>query len=174
MGQRLCAWLSGCHRVASQSVCASVWLLGLVCGATEAGGTYNMKQPSLSYNCVVSLDAGWNVGLGGIHPIHVHNEQHESPASVIKWQVIFWRFGFDWNPKFLNVLSQLFLLHIFIVILVFLSYLFKNFPSGIPSVFLRLILFFLPFPQWVSFTNLSWPTPLCCPGRADKSDTQVK
>lgn len=43
-----------------------------------------MKQPSLSYNYVVSLDAGWNVGLGGIYPIHVHIEQCESPVSVIK------------------------------------------------------------------------------------------
>lgn len=73
MGQRVSEWLSGCHRVASQSVCASVWLLG-----------WFVEQPSLSYNCVVLLDAGWNVGLGGIHPIHVHNEQHESPASLIK------------------------------------------------------------------------------------------
>lgn len=71
----------GCHRVASQSVCASVRFLGLVCGA--AGGDDNMKQPSLSYNHVVSLDLGWNVGLGGIHPIHVHIEQ-PNPQSVIK------------------------------------------------------------------------------------------
>lgn len=73
---------SGCHWVASQSVCASVWLLGLVRGATV--GDDNMKQPGLSYNCVVSLDVGWNVGLGGIHPIHVHIKQHQSPVSVLK------------------------------------------------------------------------------------------
>lgn len=42
-----------------------------------------MKQPSVSYNCVFLLDAGWNVGLGGIHPIHVHIKQYESPARVI-------------------------------------------------------------------------------------------
>lgn len=82
MGHCVCVRLSGCHRVASQSVCASVWLLGLVCGAT--GEDNDMRQPSLNYNCVVSLDVSWNVGLGGIHPIHVHIEQHESLVSVIK------------------------------------------------------------------------------------------
>lgn len=30
-----------------------------------------MKQPSLSYNCVVSSDAGWNFSMVGFHAIHV-------------------------------------------------------------------------------------------------------
>lgn len=44
----------------------------------------NMKQPILNYNYVVSLDVGWNVGLGGIYSIHVHIEEHESQVSIIK------------------------------------------------------------------------------------------
>lgn len=61
-----------------QTVCASVWLLGLVCSAT--GGDNNMKQPILNYIWVVTLDVGWNVGLGGIYPIHMQSEQQESQS----------------------------------------------------------------------------------------------
>lgn len=62
IGQCISARLSGSHQIASQSVCASVWLLGLVCGAMR--GDNGLKQPSLNYNYVVSLDMDWNVGLG--------------------------------------------------------------------------------------------------------------
>lgn len=52
-----------------------------------------MKQPSLNYNWVVSLDVGWNVGLGGMHHIHVHIKQHDSPAGLIKGHIFFRCFG---------------------------------------------------------------------------------
>lgn len=66
MGQCISARLSGSHQIASQSVCAA---FGVSLWSNE--GDNGVKQPSLNYNCVVLLDADWNVGLGEKHHIHL-------------------------------------------------------------------------------------------------------
>lgn len=44
-------------------------------------GDNDMNQPILNYNYVVSLDVGWNVGLGEMHP-YMHILNIPNPQSV--------------------------------------------------------------------------------------------
>lgn len=68
MGQCISARLSGSHQIASVCLCVCA-AFGVSLWSNE--GDNGVKQPSLNYNCVVSLDADWNVGLGEKHHIHL-------------------------------------------------------------------------------------------------------
>lgn len=116
-------------------------------------GDNGVKQPSLNYNCCL-IGRGLECRFGWEAPYT--SLWIEQPACLIKGTSNYSEISWQW----LNIFFESLFSFSTCFSTVYLRYLLKISPSGIRGVFPTLILFFLPFPQWFSYTNLNWHAAL--------------